>query len=208
MDLIDATAWTPLALLLRPQGRKGEMLADLLFDQPERFTTHPTVFLAAPGFTGLASAAQQAHISNFWLPSGRNQGRIVLQFVGVETISQAECLSGLEVLIPKSDRLPLKDGAEYVEDLIGCTVFDGESQIGTLESLEFSTGPEGKKLADVAPLLTVVTRGGDEVLIPYVHAFIRSIDTLTRQIHMTLPPGLVDLNLPTTARSEPSEEAQ
>ncbi len=205
MDFVATPAWTPLAHLLRPQGRKGEILAELLFDAPERFLEHPAVFLAAPDFTGPASEAHAAHVSNFWLPSGKNQGRIVLHFAGIDSISQAERLAGLDVLIPRSDRLPLEEGAEYVEDLIGCAVFDGESQIGTLESMEFSTGADGKKLLDVAPLLTVVTTGGDEVLIPYVREFLLAVNTQDRRIRMALPAGLVELNRPGTASIEEPE---
>ena len=202
MDSANATAWTPLAHLLRPQGRKGEILAELLFDAPERFLERPSVFLAKPSFSGPESQARPAHIVNFWMPSGKNLGRIVLHFAGIETISEAELLCGLEVLIPRSDRLPLEDGAEYVEDLIGCTVFDRECQIGTLESMEFSTGADGKKLLDVAPLLTVVTRGGDEVLIPYVREFLLAVNTQERKIHMALPAGLLELNRPGSAPPE------
>ena len=196
MSLDPAREWTVLAHLLRPQGRKGELLADLFIDSPDRFADHPHVFLAAPGFSGPESFARAAEVTGSWLPSGKNQGRIVLAFAGVDSISAAETLQGLDVIIPISDRLPLEDGAEYVEDLIGCTVFDGAAQVGILASIEFSTAADGRRLSGVAPLLTVVTKGGNEVLIPYVNQFLHSVDTKSRRIEMNLPPGLLDLNLP------------
>ncbi len=196
MSLDASSPWTTLAHLLRPQGRKGELLAELLTDFPERFTAHPRVFLAAPGFTGPETSARPAEITSFWLPTGKNEGRIVLAFAGTDSINQAELLAGLEVIIPSSERLPLEEGAEYIDDLVGCTVFDGLVELGTLDSIEFSTASDGKKLPDVAPLLTVVTTGGDEILIPYVQQFLRSVDVPARRIHMALPEGLVDLNLP------------
>ena len=189
------TVWTTLAVLLRPQGRKGELLADLHID-PAAFDPPLKAFLAPPEFAGSASAARPTEILSTWLPSGRNQGRIVLQLAQISSITEAECLAGLAVLIPRAERPRLDEGAEYIEDLIGCRIFDGDALIGTLESIEFSTTPEGKRLLDVAPLLTVVTTAGDEVLIPYVLPFVRSVDILARCVTMKLPEGLLEINLP------------
>ena len=80
-------SWVVLAHLLRPQGRKGELLADLLTDFPERFEDRKQVFLASEGFSGPASAARAADAVSFWLPVGKNAGRIVLHFAGIDSIS-------------------------------------------------------------------------------------------------------------------------
>ena len=51
MHVMDPTSqWIVLAQILRPQGRKGEVLADLFTDFPERFDEHPGVWLAPSGF--------------------------------------------------------------------------------------------------------------------------------------------------------------
>ncbi len=187
--------WTVLAHLLRPQGRKGELLAELLTDFPERFADRTGVFLAGPGFAGTPEKARPALIAAHWLPVGKNAGRVVLSFAGVDSINMAEPLCGLDVLIPSEDRVALEPGSEYIDDLVGCTVFDGEEPIGAIASVEFSTTPDGtRKLPDVAPLLTVVTKGGDEILIPYAQDFLLSQDTTAREIRMQLPAGLIDLN--------------
>ena len=206
-ESVISAAWTTLAQLLRPQGRKGELLAELLTDFPERFTDHPRVFLAPAEFKGPQTAARTAEVTSFWLPSGKNQGRIVLAFAGIDSITQAESIAGLEVLIPTEERLPLEEGAEYIDDLIGCAIYDGLTQIGTLDSIEFSTGADGKKQLDVAPLLTVVTSMGDEILIPYVQQFLLSVDIPARRIQMSLPEGLVDLNL-RKSQAEAAEPAE
>jgi 16S rRNA processing protein RimM len=185
-----------MAHLLRPQGRKGELLADLFTDIPEHFQQHPQVFLAVPGFAGAAADARAAELTGFWLPTGKNLGRIVLAFAGTESISQAELLAGLDVLIPSSERLDLEPGAEYVDNLVGCQVFDGPNLVGTLDSIDFPAAADGRKLPGAAPLLTVVTSEGDEVLIPYAQNFVVSVDTAARRIEMTLPPGLLELNRP------------
>lgn len=187
--------WTVLAHLLRPQGRKGELLAELLTDFPERFADRTRVFLAKPNFAGPPDEARPMQIDEHWLPHGKNEGRVVLAFSGVDSISAAESLENFDVIIPSEERVALEDGAEYIDDLVGCTVFDGQESIGIIESVEFSTTPDGgRRLSDVAPLLTVVTTAGYQILVPYVKAFLVSQDMQARQLHMQLPTGLLDLN--------------
>jgi len=193
--LLPIASWTPLAHLLRPQGRKGELLAELFTDFPDRFGERNRVFLAAPGFTGPESAARPAVVSNHWLPVGRNQGRIVLAFAGIESIEQAETLAGLDVLIPQNARVELEDDADYISDLLGCAVFDRGIPLGIVTGVDFPTTPDGsRRLADAAPLLSVETPTGDEILIPYVQSFLVSRDVAAKRIDMTLPAGLTDLN--------------
>ena len=191
--------WTTLAHLLRPQGRKGELLAELLTDFPERFRDTPRVFLAKPDFAGTESEARPAHITNHWLPVGKNHGRIVLTFEGIDSISLAETLEGLDVIIPSTERIELDEDAEYIDDLLDCTVYDGPEPIGRpigkVTAIDFPTTADGaRRLPDAAPLLTVLTPAGDEVLIPYVQAFIVSISTESHRIEMNLPPGLLEIN--------------
>src|ERR1700719_5000712 len=119
-----STAWITVAQLLRPQGRKGELLAELLTDFPERFETSKQVYLAPSGFSGAEAEARKAEVAGFWLPVGRNEGRIVLHLEGVDSIDAAEKLMGLDVLIPEAERVALDEDASYVDDLIGCVVYD------------------------------------------------------------------------------------
>ncbi|QHN04810.1 16S rRNA processing protein RimM [Granulicella sp. WH15] len=187
--------WIVLAQLLRPQGRKGELLAELLTDFPERFDDQPRVFLAPANFAGSEDAARRATITSFWLPVGRNVGRIVLEFAGIDSITKAEALNGLEVIVPAEERLELDEESEYIADLIGCAVYDGDRRIGTVEGVDFPTTPDGaRRLEEAAPLLTVLGEDGLEVLIPYVKAYLREVSVEAKRIDMTLPVGLVELN--------------
>ena len=201
--LLEPIAWVTLALLLRPQGRKGEVLAELLTDFPERFGEDARVFLARPGFAGSEHEARAMTVVSHWLPVGRNHGRVVLTFSGVESISAAEELAGFEVLVPESERVELEDDAEYVSDLVGCEVFDGAQRVGEVTGVEFAMSPDGaRRLAEAAPLLTVETAEGDEVLIPYVKTFLVTLDSERKRMEMALPEGLVELNR--VRRDEPA----
>jgi 16S rRNA processing protein RimM len=188
-------AWIVLAHLLRPQGRKGEVLAELFTDFPERFEGERRVFLAAPGFNGEEAEARSAGVVAFWLPVGKNEGRVVLQFAGIDTISDAESIAGLDVLVPHEERLPLDDESVYISELVGCTVFDGPTPVGVVEDVQFAmTADGGRRLDDAAPLLAVTSPDGDEILIPFAKAFLVAVNTEAKRIEMTLPKGLVEVN--------------
>ena len=187
--------WIVLAHLLRPQGRKGELLAELFTDFPERFEEPTRVFLAPSGFAGEESEARAAEVVGFWLPVGKNQGRIVLRLAGIETISDAEMVAGLDVLVPREERLPLEDDSVYISELIGCTVYDGAMAVGVVGDVQFAMTADGaRRLTDAAPLLEVKSAAGDEILIPFVKAFLIAVNTESKRIEMKLPEGLVEIN--------------
>ena len=195
-----ASQWIVLARILRPQGRKGEVLADLFTDFPERFLSQPRVWLAPPGVADSASAdspsARIAEVASFWLPVGRNAGRIVLRFAGIDSIEQASQLAGTEVLVPLAERKPLEADTAYVSDLIGCTLYDRDQPLGTVTGVQFPTTPDGaRRLEDAAPLLVLATPSGNELLIPFARAFLVALDPAAKSIHMALPEGLAELNI-------------
>lgn len=209
-----APQWIVLAQILRPQGRKGEVLADLFTDFPDRFDQHPRVWLAPPGFADRASAdsvvpvptapPEPAEVASHWLPVGRNAGRIVLQFAGVSSIEQAEGLAGKEVIVPLAERLPLDPGAAYISDLIGCTVYDGGLALGIVDSVQFPTSPDGsRRLDEAAPLLTVTSPEGAEILVPFASEFLLNLDVAAKSIQMALPEGLSEINSPADRPARP-----
>ncbi len=211
-----SSEWVLVAKLLRPQGRKGEVLADLLTDFPERFATHPEVWLAPAGFVESqrghnpngSEVLERAEVSAYWLPVGRNAGRIVLHLAGFSTINQAETLAGFEVVIRASERLPLEDGAVYISELVGAAVYDGNTRIGVVEDVEFATTPDGgRRLEEAAPLLNVRSASGEEILIPFVSAYLNEMDLAGGAIRMTLPEGLVGVNQSSATVDPPSGQA-
>lgn len=192
---VETPRWIVLAHLLRPQGRKGELLADLLTDFPERFNERKRVFLAPPEFTGSQEEARNAEVASFWLPVGRNQGRIVLHLAGIDSITQAETLAGLDVLVPYEERHELDNESVYISDLAGCVVYSGGTRVGIIEDVQFPATPDGtRRLEEAAPLLAVKSGQGDEILIPFVKAFLVKVDTEAKRVEMNLPAGLLEVN--------------
>ena len=191
-----SVAWVALAHVLRPQGRKGELLAELLTDFPEGLVGREGLYLAPDGFSGSAAEARPCTVTESWMPKGRNEGRIVLAFAGIETIEAAEMMAGYDLLVAAEDRAPLEEGAVYISDLTGCSLFDRERLVGVVEGLEFPTSPDGRRrLEDASPLLVVALDGdAGEARIPFTKAFLREIDAAAKTIRMELPEGLLEVS--------------
>jgi len=199
--------WLWLARIRRPQGRKGEVLAEILTDFPEKFAERRQVWLlpvASAGVSARAGAPGPSHLGtretkpahaqprpveliNHWL----HKGGIVLHFASVDSISAAEELKGMVVAVPQSDRAPLAADETYIGDLIGCVLVDVAGAeavtVGEIENVDRSGG--------AAPLLVVRGARG-EVLIPFAKSYLRRIDLEGKRVEMALPEGLVDLNAP------------
>jgi len=78
-----------------------------------------------------------------------------------------------------------------LSDLIGCTVFDGQQEIGAIEDVQFGAGE--------APLLVVRNKDGKAKLpyeIPFAEAFLEKLDLKQKQVRMNLPEGLLEVNAP------------
>jgi 16S rRNA processing protein RimM len=132
---------------------------------------------------------------------------VVLQFAGIDTISDAESIAGQDVLVPREERLRLEDDSVYVSEMIGCTVYDGALPVGVVEEVQFAmTADGGRRLEDAAPLLAVRSPEGDEILIPFAKAFLVAVDTGAKRIEMMLPEGLIEVNRATGGRDSGGED--
>lgn len=120
----------------------------------------------------------------------------MLQIAGIEDISSAETLSGLDLVVREEDRMPLDEGSAYVSDMVGCSLLDKLVPIGVVTDVQFPTAPDGTRLTEAAPLLVVDGAEQGEILVPFVKAFLQHVDIPGRKIVMNLPAGLVDVNRP------------
>jgi 16S rRNA processing protein RimM len=197
---VTQSQWIAIATLLRPQGRRGELLSEPLTDLPKIFQPGREVYLASNTLITLEDA---------WHPTGKNAGRIVLKLSNSNSITEAESLAGQQLLIP-ADALPALDpDTWFVGDLIGCTLVNADQPAGTIVEIQFATAPDGRtRLEDAAPLLGVETAPGeDPVLVPFVRAWIVSVDIATKRVVMDLPAGLLsDLDPPIGDEVEDAEQ--
>lgn len=179
----DEASYITVARILRPHGRRGEVAAEILTSFPERLTR-----LASAELCGDAQVPRKARVRSCWLSPSRG-GQAIFHFEGVDSISDAEKLAGLEVRIPFADRLPLPPGSYYVTDLAGCEVREPSgAALGRVRDVQFT----GEDLTGT-PLLVIDSRRG-ELLVPLAQEICTRIDLAARLIEVALPDGLLDLN--------------
>jgi 16S rRNA processing protein RimM len=186
--------WVAVATLIRPQGRRGELLAEPLCDLPEIFAAGRRVALAHAGENAPTNAEASLTIESHWSPTGKHAGRIVLKLNGCDSITQAESLAGQQLLVPVAELPKLDEDTFYVGDLLDCDLFDGARCVGRIVDVEFATAPDGRtRLEDAAPLLAVAAQEDAEpVLVPFVRAWLDQVDLATHRVVMHLPAGLFD----------------
>ena len=173
-----------LARVRKTQGRRGEVAVELHSDVPDRFRPGLRLFALAQD-----NSRRELRIEELW----PHKDFLVLKFVGIDSISDAEALIGCELQVPRSERAQLESGWNYVSDLIGCVVFDAGREIGKIEDVQFGTGE--------APLLILVG-GNKRYEVPYAEAYLQSVDLEHKQIRMQLPEGMLELNAPLTAEEK------
>jgi len=188
-----------LARVVKTQGRHGEVASQIFSDIPDRFVVGMKL-LALPRSDSHSNdvrreeTRRELELEEFW----PHKGMLVLKFLGVNSISEAETLVGCELQVPRSQRSELQAGWNYVSDLVGCTVLDGGREIGRIEDVEFGAGE--------APLL-IVGEAGRRVEIPFAEAYLEGVDIERQRVRMKLPDGLLEVNAPLTAE-EKREQAE
>ncbi|MBK6795773.1 MAG: 16S rRNA processing protein RimM [Acidobacteria bacterium] len=165
-----------IARIARPQGRSGEVVADVLTDFPDRFAKLKTAYIKRPG--GVIGIAQIER-------ARPHKKRVVLKISGCDSIDQADEFRDSLVMITREELTKLPEDTYYDFDLVGCDV-------------EFADGaPLGKVLAvqgfGAAPLLSVRDLEGRDHLIPLALSICIEIDVEKKRIRIDPPEGLLEL---------------
>jgi 16S rRNA processing protein RimM len=145
--------------VVKPQGRRGEVLVHPLSDRPERFPTLERAVL-----TGSGTEAREIRVTSSW----PHKGRHVLKIEGVDSIDEAELLRGSELGLAEEELEPLPEGSFYHYQLKGLQVATGEGgEVGeVVDVMETGAG---------APVLVVRGAAG-ETLVPLADEFVKTID--------------------------------
>ncbi len=196
--------WVAIAHILRPRGNKGEVAVELLTEFPERLKELKEVYLGDAASDGeRGGEPRRVGVRDFWVDRN-HAGQAVYWFEGCASISEAERLRGLDVLIPFEQRVVLPAGQYFVEDLVGCSVFEvaGATIVASSPCLMNEAPSLIGNVVDVqaigeeqagTPILVVDVRG-EELLIPLAEDICKRIDVVGRRIEVVLPEGLRDLN--------------
>ncbi len=177
--------WITLAVVIKTQGRRGEVAVESHTDIPDRFRQDMRMWALMKD-----GQRREVTVEDLW----PHKSFLVLKFQGIETINDAEPLIGAELQLPSAERAKLEPGWTYLSDLIGCTVFDGPKEIGKIEDVQFGAGE--------APLLVVKSGRKLPYEIPFAEAFLDRLDLEQRQVRMKLPEGLLEVNAPLAKKEE------
>jgi 16S rRNA processing protein RimM len=164
-----------IARIARTRGNRGEVLADLYTDFPDRFNALKEAWLEFADGRRICVAIEDA-----W----EHKGRVVLKFAGTDDISSAETYVGCWVQVPANQAMELPEGTYFDHDLVGCLVQD-------VKGIELGVVDEVLRLAGNS--LLVVKRQGCEFLIPVVESICIRISIGEKRIVVNPPEGLMDL---------------
>lgn len=179
MSSADDIASGPLvavALAVRTRGLKGEIVAELLTDFPERFENTAKLVAVAPDQKRFL-----LELEDYWF----QRDRVVLKLKGYDDVDAAATLVGYEFAVPETERVPLEAGSYYEWELHGC-------RVETLSGEFIGSVKEVLRTGGVA-MLTVIDKDAREYLIPMAESIVVEIDVANKRIRVDPPAGLLDL---------------
>ena len=165
-----------VAHIVKVRGLRGEVVADLLTDFPDRFENLKSL-------TGIPAEGSQRslQIEEHWF----HLNRLVLKFAGFDSIDEARQLVGYDLAIPADERIELPQDSFYEWELIGSRVETiGGETVGEVERIIRTGGVE---------MLKVVDESGRDRLIPMAADIVVEIDKDKKLIRIDPQEGLLEL---------------
>ena len=163
-----------IAKVVKPRGLRGEVVAEVLTDFPDRFDgLEQVIGVSADG------RRSDLKIESFWF----QKERVILKFERFDSVDDAEGLRGTEVCVPESDAAELDEDEFFDWQLAGCEVETVEGlAIGKVREVMRTGGSE----------LLVVENAEREYLIPFVESICTKVDIEGKKIRVDPPEGLLE----------------
>jgi 16S rRNA processing protein RimM len=159
--------------VVKPQGRKGEILTEALSDRPRRFPDLRKAYVPGP-----SGSAREVTVTSCW----PHKGRFVLKIEGVDTIEAAEGYRGLELRIGEEELERLPAGSYYHHELKGLHAEDAKGRaLGVVKDILETGGG--------APIL-VIAGPSDEHLVPLAEDFVLEVDLGGGRLQVELREGV------------------
>jgi 16S rRNA processing protein RimM len=166
-----------IAKTVRTRGLRGELVAEVLTDFPERFEATKAVFaIKADG------AREELKLEKHWF----QKDRVILKFAGFDSIEAAESLINCEICVPESEAVELETGEFFDWELIDCAVetVEGET-LGRVREVMRTGGTE------ILVVESAATAEKD-YLIPFAETICVEVDIENKLIKVDVPEGLLD----------------
>jgi len=163
--------------IVKKYSFKGELLIKLDTDDPRQFLEMESVFVEI----------HKNLIPFFIEKSSLHKSTLLrVQFDEVHSEEDAISLLGKELYLPLN-LLPKLSGTKfYYHEIIGFQIVDAAfGPVGTVTGVNDNT----------AQHLFVIDRDGTEILIPINDQFIKEINRTSKELHLDVPEGLIELYL-------------
>lgn len=168
MDLVS------IAKVSKTRGLRGEVVAEVLTDFPERFDGLEGVIGTLPGGERI-----DLKIESYFF----QKGRIVLKFAGYDSIEEGENLRNTEISVPESEAVELETDEFFDWQLEGCQVETNDGEvIGTVRELLRTGGTE----------VLIVAGPDKEFMIPFAESICIDVDIERKLIRIDPPEGLLE----------------
>ena len=147
-----------VAIILKPQGIRGEVKVKAMTDTAEALSAFKSVFIDGVDYSVL---------------SVRAQGEFAyLSLKGIADRNAAELLRGKDVVIPREEAPDPGEGRYYIADLLGSELKTEEGELlGTL-----------KDIRQAATDIYTLEKEGKEIMFPAVKGVITDLDLENKRI--------------------------
>jgi 16S rRNA processing protein RimM len=162
------TEYFVIAKIVSVEGDKGFLKINSLSNDLERFNKLEKVFIDFWGEKKIFSL--QSVI--------RKKENILIKFRNFDNKQTVENLIGKEVWVEKKNLRKLPEGHYFIHDILGNKVFRNDKEFGIVIDVYSLAAND---------VYVIKKTNGEEILIPAVHEFIESIDTLNKVL--ILKPG-------------------
>lgn len=165
---------TRIGKILNAHGVRGDLKVEPLTDNPERYKILEQVYL-------------EDRKKNYTLYDVEfvrfHKGNVLVKLAGIDDMDAAKLVKNQHLAINKSDRMPLEEGAYYIDDLIGLQVFEDDRPIGVLKDV-LQPGANDVYVLDSSIY--------PDLYIPALKSVVLSVDLENKRMDVKLPKGLVD----------------
>lgn len=154
---------------------RGELLVKLDTDNPRKYLEKESFFIAV----------DEDLVPFFVERSSLHKSDLMrVKFEDIDSDEGADPMINKELYLPLTDLPELGDGEFYFHEVLGFDVYDQKhGKLGEVKSVD----DHG------AQALFVIDHPTNEILVPITEAFIERIDKVYKEVHLTLPEGLIEL---------------
>ncbi|MBQ1928250.1 MAG: ribosome maturation factor RimM [Clostridia bacterium] len=154
-------------------GIAGEMRVQPWCDSPDFLTKFKTLYTDKNGENAVKVKSSRVH-----------KNIVLIKFPDITTIEQAERMRGKVLYISRKDA-NIADGEWFIQELIGCTVFDAD------------TGKDYGVLSDVSKTgandVWHIKKDGKEYLLPAINDIIANVDVANEKVEIhSIIKGIFD----------------